>query len=155
MKIENIPADENLEMTSTFHRAFNLVGCDPMCHCCETMLPIGVMFKLATVLDANRLYGEAAYFTREILLGNRKATSKDYRSYFKEKIREEFKIFDTNKYKELAVKYKLINKDVMLCATCTAKDYKNKLIKECDAEITRMETPRKGGCFRVNGKIIT
>lgn len=49
MKIEEIPADEVVEMTPLFHRAFSAVGCNPHCHCCWKELPIGSMFKLATM----------------------------------------------------------------------------------------------------------
>lgn len=47
--IEQIPADEVIEMTALFHRLFNAGGCNPMCHCCMKMLPVGSIFKLSTV----------------------------------------------------------------------------------------------------------
>lgn len=154
MKIEEIPSDQDILMTDLLHRAFNAGGCNPMCHCCEKMLPIGVDFKLATVFDANRLFGEAAYFTKEILLDNKKATFKDYMAFFQRRIRPEHAVFDTKDFKERAEEYKLQQKEVMLCDSCTSKDYKNMLIAVCDKEIARMKAPRAGGCFRVNGKIV-
>lgn len=46
MSIEEIPADELVEMTELWHRSFNAAGCNPVCHCCDKMINVGDKFKL-------------------------------------------------------------------------------------------------------------
>ncbi len=110
MEIEEIPSDKLVTMTPFWHRAFNAVGCDPMCHCCNKMIPVNNLFKLSTIEEATRIGGECSYFQKEVLLGNMKPVSKDYRTFYKETIRPEFKDFDTKKYNEQAEEYKLESK---------------------------------------------
>lgn len=52
MTIEEIPSDELVTMTDFWHRAFNAAGCNPGCHCCEKLIPVGTNFKLSTIKDA-------------------------------------------------------------------------------------------------------
>jgi hypothetical protein len=49
MTVNEIPADETVEMTATLHRAFRVAGCRPTCHACLKAIPTGSMFKLATI----------------------------------------------------------------------------------------------------------
>src|SRR5882757_6464214 len=49
MTVEEIPADQLVIMNEYWHRAFNAAGCDPGCHCCRKPIPIGDIFKLATI----------------------------------------------------------------------------------------------------------
>lgn len=49
MSIEEIPADELIEMTDTWHRAFSAAGCNPACHGCWEHIKVGEKFKLATI----------------------------------------------------------------------------------------------------------
>ena len=51
MNIENLKPDTLYTMTSDLHRLFNSGGCDPCCHCCKALLPIGSQFKLSTVTE--------------------------------------------------------------------------------------------------------
>lgn len=53
MNIEQIPSDELVLMTEVWHRSFNALGCDPACHCCDRPIPVGDMFKLATVEEGS------------------------------------------------------------------------------------------------------
>ena len=154
MTVETIPADELIEMTEVFHRAFNASGCDPMCHCCENKIPVGDKFKLSTIFIAPNKWGETAYFQKEVLLGNKKASFKDYVKFFKIDIREQYKDFDIKSHTENAKQYSLKSKEVMLCDTCNPEIFMLKELDYLEKEITRIETP-KGGCFRVNGKIQT
>ena len=153
MEIENIPSDKLIEMTELFHRSFNAVGCDPMCHCCEKMIPVGNYFKLSTIFEAPQKWGECAYFQKEILLGNQTASLEDYIKFFEYEIREQHKEFDLNQYEKDAERYELSSKEVMLCEDCSPKSFMLKELDYLEKEIIRIETP-KGGCFRVNGKII-
>src|SRR5688500_7771339 len=47
--IEEIPADQLIEMTPLLHRLFNAGGCDPACHGCWNKIPVGEKFKLSTL----------------------------------------------------------------------------------------------------------
>lgn len=154
MKVEEIPSDELVVMTSFWHKAFNSAGCDPMCHCCNKMIKVNDSFKLATVLECNKQWGYAVYFQKEVLLGNKKPTMKDYLAFNDEKIRPEFKKWDTDKAKKNAEKYRPESKEVMLCDNCNADTFMEKEIVILDKEITKLEEPKKGGCFRFNGKIV-
>lgn len=153
MTVETIPSDELIEMSDLFHRSFNAAGCDPMCHCCEKMIPIGSQFKLATVFIAPNKWGESAYFQKEVLLGNKKAKFKDYLKFFKLDIRKNYEDFDTKSYRKDAEKYSLESKEVMLCEKCNPETFQLKELEYLEKEIIRIETPQ-GGCFRINGKII-
>ena len=153
MKVEEIPSDELVIMTIFWHKAFNAAGCDPMCHCCNNKISVGEGFKLATVLECNKSYGYAVYFQKEVLLGNKKPTMKDYLAFYKRKIRPKYKTFDTKRAKEDAAAYKPESREVMLCDKCDADAFMEREIKILNNEIKRLETPQ-GGCFRINGKIV-
>lgn len=62
MTVEQIPSDYLVIMTDFWHRAFNVRGCDPGCHCCGKSIPVGSKFKLSTV---NKISEEE---TREVML---------------------------------------------------------------------------------------
>lgn len=153
-KVDDIPADEIIEMTDTFHRVFNAAGCDPMCHCCEKMIPVGCNFKLSTIFIVPMTWGECAYFQKEVLLGNKEAKFEDYVKFFKLDVREEYKEFDIKSFKEEAERYELKPKEVMLCENCSPEIFMLKELEELEEEIERIEKPRNGGCFRVNGKLV-
>lgn len=75
MSIEEIPADQVILMTDTWHRAFEAGGCSPMCHCCFKELLPNDMFKLATVntfdtkSSANSgISAAACTITKEVML---------------------------------------------------------------------------------------
>ncbi len=75
MSVEQIPANEVVEMTDLLHRAFRAGGCDPICHCCCKRLDAGSRFHLATV-ETHKKEGTAnsgisrwaAHETREVML---------------------------------------------------------------------------------------
>ena len=72
MKIEEIPADELVEMTSHLYRLFSAGGCKPMCHACNKKIKVGEKFKLATMVTATRK-GSLNYNnleSREVMLCN-------------------------------------------------------------------------------------
>lgn len=128
MKVEEIPADETLEMSITWHRAFNAAGCNPQCHCCRQYIPIGGLFKLATVNETPNVYGWGLEAGIKLLLGKVKQINWGGRQ-------------------------RLHTKEVMLCDICTPEAYKERQIKIMEGQITERDKP-KGGCFRINGKIV-
>lgn len=131
MSVEEIPSDETVEMSELFHRAFNAAGCDPMCHCCEKMIPKGSLFKLATVRDLLPVcWDKEVWNPNSIHYGEEdNKTSTELQARFGE------------------------SHEVMLCDVCTSEDYKLKEIKEYESEVKRIVAP-KGGCRRINGKIV-
>lgn len=153
MSVEEIPSNELVVMTDFLHRAFNAGGCDPTCHCCNKNIPAGDNFKLSTVEDTFNYWGYNAYFQKEVLLGNKKPTVKDYMAYNEEEIRPEYKASDTKKMKETAKEYEMETKEVMLCEDCSPETFKQKKLSQINLTIERLEKP-KGGCYRVNGKIV-
>lgn len=54
MSVEEIPSDELVAMSDSWHKEFNESGCDPMCHCCKKMISIGDKFKLAITSSIRR-----------------------------------------------------------------------------------------------------
>lgn len=60
MTIDKIPSNELIVMTAEMHRLFNAGGCDPACHGCWNKLPVGSIFKLATVKVAHAKPGNAS-----------------------------------------------------------------------------------------------
>lgn len=132
MKIEEIPSDISVKMSKQFHDSFNAAGCDPMCHCCNKMLAIGSIFKLATVRKATPPY-------------NNGSLNKDMVDFIKSKkkkiiVRGQFEIDESKLFAE--------SKEVMLCDECTVELYEDKEKKK----ILKYNT--MGGCFRINGKIV-
>lgn len=53
MEIENLPSDKNVIMDITMHSLFCLSGCEPACHCCNKLLPVGSLYKLSSVKDSD------------------------------------------------------------------------------------------------------
>lgn len=125
--IEKIPPNTIISMTPAFHQLFNAAGCNPMCHCCKEWLPIGSQFKLSTIEELGFKYGS----------GNN---------------RESSRMIPTGQTE---------TKEVMLCENCTTEDYnhyQSKMFSENEKEYKRREKlhyEQGGGCFRINGKIIT
>ena len=151
MTVEQIPSDELVEMTELFHRAFNAGGCDPMCHCCFKMIKIGDNFKLATVTEVTppkAMWGKkpkwndpvsTPYVEERLEIVNGDMSSLDNRIGIKENINIE-------------------TKEVMLCDTCTVKEFNVRQKKYAELQLEEKEEMIRrrggGGCFRVNGKII-
>lgn len=46
MDLHSIPCDMPIAMTVVLRAAFLADGCDPMCHCCQRSIDIGLPFKL-------------------------------------------------------------------------------------------------------------
>jgi len=126
MSVEEIPADKIIQMTESLHRLFNAGGCNPMCHACKDMLPVGYMFHLGTIDIAKWKKGEGnTYLTtykiptgitesREVMLCD-KCTPETYKYL-------ETKMFEEN---------------------------------EAEFQRLKIKHERNGGgCFRINGKII-
>jgi hypothetical protein len=62
---------------------------------------------------------------------------------------------DEKRWKE--VKDRFFNeasREVMLCATCTTEEYQKRENEKWSEEIREYRKPKRGGCFRVNGKIV-
>lgn len=129
MKVEEIPADQLVEMTELFHRSFKAAGCDPECHCCANKIPIGAKFKLATVMQKPTVWGNGLEKGIDILKG--KITT----------------------LKDMNDNDMVHSHEVMLCEVCTPVMYHEKVIKELEGKIAERDKPR-GGCFRINGKIV-
>lgn len=49
MTVEEIPADEIVNMTEFWHKAFKVNGCTPCCHSCGKWILPGHLFQLTTV----------------------------------------------------------------------------------------------------------
>lgn len=136
IKIEEIPADKLFQMTDFWHRAFNAAGCDPMCHCCQTKIGVKKDFKLATVKKPS----ENAFDKSEI-----KSLIKLLHGFIKS-----FKVWEGwDREREVT----LISHEVMLCDICTSEMFMAKQIKIGEEELNRLNKA-KGGCFRINGKIV-
>lgn len=126
MNIEEIPSDELVVMSDFWHRAFNAAGCNPMCHSCKKMIPVGNQFKLATVDKIDYTYDSGnsrlehlmvpaeTSHTKEVMLCEI-CTVTDFAI-------NQQKMFDNNR-------------------------------KEFEAA-EKAHEKRGGGCFRINGKII-
>lgn len=155
MTVEEIPSDELVTMTDFWHRAFNASGCDPMCHCCKKMIPVDNYFKLSTIEESNGYTsGDGLELKIAVLKGEIKATKSAVKKYYDYDIRDEFKTKDTKDLLDLTENFKTHSKEVMLCDKCTPQDYKNLQIEILEGRIIERDKP-KGGCFRVNGKIVT
>ncbi len=113
--VDEIPSDELVVMTSIFHKAFNVLGCNPACHCCWKKISPGKKFKLATV---------------------QQAPARD------------------NSQSGINVWAEVESREVMLCETCTVEKY-NQMSQKAIKEYEKYRKSPRGGCFRVNGKIVT
>ncbi len=48
MTLDDIPADQEIQINAEIVRLFRAAGCDPGCHCCLRKIEIGDLFQLAT-----------------------------------------------------------------------------------------------------------
>ena len=149
MKIEEIPSDKIVVMTDFWHKAFNAAGCNPMCHCCKSMIGVDSDFKLSTIEELPKK--TQRYLTRHLSIKE------------EESIRKELTFIGKDKYAyvlDYSKNAKTTTKEVMLCNKCTPKLYlkrqKDALQKntEISQRLERLHDRRGGGCFRVNGKIL-
>ncbi len=155
MELEEIKADELVEMTASFERAFKSHDCDPMCHCCGTMITVGNKFHLATINETKEsYYGGRLELQRKALKGKKVTPKSLHKELDWMKIREEFKEFDLKNRKEAADGFTLVSKEVMLCDKCTSETYLEMKLKQIGLAIKERDKPIPGGCFRINGKII-
>lgn len=158
MSIEEIPSDKKVKMTAFWHKAFNIAGCDPKCHCCHSMIKTGMYFELATVLKAPS-DGNCLHYYKDITELQIKAIKKEEITLPDiEYLKESNYYFDADFKKKGGLKgiIKLAQpdtKEVMLCSKCTADDFSKRQIAILEGRIIERDKP-KGGCFRVNGKII-
>lgn len=153
-EIENIPADELIVMSAIFHRAFNAAGCDPMCHCCQTMIPVGAKFKLATIRKRTFFAaGHCLELERDVYEGKVAPTFDVIQEAFQMPLRKQFLSFDRFNIIERMRQFETKSQEVMLCEVCTAETYAQKVVAEINSQIAVRDKP-KGGCFRVNGKIV-
>lgn len=130
--IEKIPSDRVVTMSSFWHKAFNSAGCDPECHLCDNPIKVNHKFKLATVIKTPSLWKpEEAKRAIELIKGE----IDSYPSY-----NEEDTVSESH--------------EVMLCENCTVEAYQEAQIQNLKNRAERMRSGR-GGCFRVNGKIVT
>ena len=154
MNVEQIPANELVTMTDFWHKAFNAVGCNPQCHCCGKMISTNILFKLSTVTaNKHEVWGNGLELQKGILEGTLKADAKTVKGYLDFDIRPEYKEHDKNKLAEHVNEVTPETKEVMLCETCTPALFLEKEIQWIDKAIAERDKP-KGGCFRVNGKIV-
>jgi hypothetical protein len=126
MKVEEIPSDELFVMTEMWHRAFNAAGCNPMCHACKNMLPVGSNFKLGTIQKENFVFGKGN--PNRGLLKVKTGTTSSREVMLCESCTPET-------YKYLEEKMFIENK------------------KEYD-RLEALHAKNGGGCFRINGKIV-
>lgn len=132
MSIEEIPSNELVVMTDFWHRAFNIAGCDPMCHCCYNKIPIDTKFRLATVIPLSKpVYeGHSWSYQQRLKEGHVPKESTTVAPFWEE------------------------SKEVMLCDKCTAEMFREKELKYWNKEVERISKPPEGGCFRIKGKIV-
>ena len=71
MTLDAVPADVVLEMTTELQRLFRVARCNPACHCCGVLLPVGSSFILATVDNIDEMLGTCC--TKEQLAAKREA----------------------------------------------------------------------------------
>ncbi len=177
--IEDIPADEIVTMTEYWHKAFKASGCSPMCHCCFKKINIGNGFKLGTVattdiwhaidldlkirqrngevITENILWEAHSVIMRKDFGGVGPAMS--YEEYIKIKKKNNFldRLVDIDERDWERTKERFYNegtKEVMLCESCTVEEFKKRENEMWSQEIREYNKPKRGGCFRVNGKII-
>lgn len=116
MKVEEVPADQLVEMTPELYQEFCIGGCVPRCHLTKQWIKMGDKFKLSTVPVAvgksGATIGYRTLETKEVMLSEKA---------------------DVKKFIKLQMK--------------EVSDYKNSRRDSIAAGY--------GGCFRVNGKIVT
>ena len=159
MNVEEMPADELVVMTQHWHKAFNVHGCNPMCHCCGKFIGVGEKFKLATTLvrpewhvclhwynDINELMIKALSGEEIVIDDLQENKEKDF--FFDEKFKNEGGLEGIKKIVQPS------ERDVMLCDVCTPEKIKQHEINSLKIGVSERDRPKRGGCFRVNGKII-
>lgn len=128
MTVEEIPSDKLIEMNETFHRIFNAAGCNPKCHNCHSFIPVGNQFKLSTIPVVPSVWGWGLEDGIKLLKGLVKSII-----WAGKQVRQ--------------------TKEVMLCDKCTPQMFVDRHEEIMLKEIADRDAP--GGCFRVNGKIVT
>lgn len=130
--VEDIPSNKNIPMTVAFDRIFRAVGCVPTCHCCDTQINENDLFKLAVVSDTPRDVRSYPKERRALLKGEKKSV----------------RIYQND--------VTLHEHEVMLCGTCTSNLYMQRQIADAEKQAKDQSRPGyRGGCFRVNGKLVT
>lgn len=126
MKIEQIPSDEIVVMTSEMHRLFNAAGCNPMCHCCKEMIPIGNKFHLGTIERSCWERGEGNKYLSSYKKPTGKVESKEV-MLCDRCTPETYKYLETKMFEENEAEFQ---------------------------RLKRKHIRNGGGCFRINGKIV-
>lgn len=127
MNVDEIPSNEPVIMTEGLHRVFKSSGCNPACHNCWELIPVGSKFKLSTIKAlSTTVWGRGLENAINLLNG----------------------IIEKFSWNGDVI---LQTKEVMLCDKCTPESYLSKTIEQLKEDI---KTRDHKGCFRVNGKII-
>jgi hypothetical protein len=97
---------------------------------------------------------------------NIKVSYEEYISHIKEKsnlfkhphYKDKVSVFDSsNEEKWIEIRDRFFNdvtKEVMLCENCTPDEFSKREKDGFSENIREYEKPKKGGCFRINGKIV-
>ena len=94
-----IPADVSMPMTEPLQRAFRAEACDPACHVCAKLIPVGDDFELVSINNPRLYRGgtQQDYWTDEMTCG--KHGRKDLERMAKTKIDEQQRILDMPPHK--------------------------------------------------------
>lgn len=157
--VEQVPSDTEIEMTAFLHRAFNAVGCNPMCHCCQEMLTVGHRFKLGTV--QRRSY-KNLHFRHDLdklhlkSLQGKKIKPSDVQAVVERDFYGEEYLEQAGGFEGVMKMVETTSYEVMLCDKCTAEEYMGKRIESLKEDIKERSKPKPpmGGCFRINGKVV-
>ena len=97
--LDKIPADITMPMTEPLQRAFRAEACDPACHVCEKLIPVGDDFELVSINHPFLYTGgtQRDYWTDEMTCG--KHGRKDLERMAKVLTDEQQKILDMPPYK--------------------------------------------------------
>lgn len=157
MTVEQIPADIKVKMTDVWHRSFNASGCNPKCHLCHKLIKIGQYFKLSTVFqaapDTNCLHWYKDLTELQIKAIKGEEITDEYLGYLKKDFFFEEKFKEKGGLKGVIKLSQPIQKEVMLCSGCTPAMYTKQQLDILEGRIIERDKPR-GGCFRINGKIV-
>lgn len=126
MKVEEIPSDEIIVMTSEMHRLFNANGCNPMCHACKEMIPVGNRFHLGTIEKAKWKRVENNSYLTSYKIPTGETVSKEV-MLCDNCTPETYKYLENKMFEE------------------NEKEYQR---------LKRKHERNGGGCFRINGKIV-
>lgn len=110
MKVNEIPANELVEMTPVLYQEFCQGGCVPACHFTNEWINIGDKFTLTTIQEWIGKMWDDTFETEE--------------------------------------------RDVMLSVGVTAEQYNEWQLNQYKKARVEYNNPRRGGCFRINGKIV-